>query len=230
MTRIPPPTPSQPRRHEGTKARRHRSFKPRRARRRLTGTFRWGGYKTLPYESSDQQSVTLSEGVRRPSRRVPRGLDDRFSCGVALNFGGFFDSLRSLRMTGLGFPPHSMRSRPPRDLFNKRESASSASPRRSRCTPSTAAVGLGWRDESSLSERQHDSTVAEVEDRSRLRRPRTQIRVIREIRVPFAMCDAFVCDVFVSSGFAQGLRRDKSCLCGCDVAMVRCFASFAPSR
>ncbi len=54
--------------------------------------------------------VTLSEGVRRPSRRVPQGLDDRCFRSIAPSFGGFFDSLRSLRMAarfvsvvGLGF-------------------------------------------------------------------------------------------------------------------------------
>jgi len=46
-----------------------------------------------------------------------------------------------------------------------------ASPRRSRCAPSTAAVGSGWRAERLRSKRQHDSTVAAVKDRRRLRRP-----------------------------------------------------------
>ena len=41
-----------------------------------------------------------SEGVRRSSRRVPGGSGQRVSLGVALIFGEFFDSLRSLRMTG----------------------------------------------------------------------------------------------------------------------------------
>ena len=68
-----------------------------------------GGWTCAP-------AVTLSEGVRRPSRAVPtssesdvgsvpRGYDDRDSCSVAPNFGGFFDSLRSLRMTGIGCAP-----------------------------------------------------------------------------------------------------------------------------
>jgi len=43
--------------------------------------------------------VTLSEGVRRPSRRVSSRFVNRCSIGVVPSFGGFFDSLRSLRMT-----------------------------------------------------------------------------------------------------------------------------------
>jgi len=45
--------------------------------------------------------VTLSERVRRVTSMLPRGLDDRCSSSVALSFGGFFDSLRSLRMTDI---------------------------------------------------------------------------------------------------------------------------------
>jgi len=163
----------------------------------------------------------------RESRRIPRGSAGRISICVAPNFGGFFDSLCSLRMTVLvrpcpppqwrpvlcsaGVPPephtlmqaywirvlstsHRRRdagatkkpgplwgrhpaclseSKPktPRSSpLKKSESPSPTSPRRSRCAPSTAAVGSGWRNESELSERQPDSTMAAVGDRRRLRR------------------------------------------------------------
>ena len=43
--------------------------------------------------------VTLSGGVRRPNGGVPRGYRRRCPLSVAPSFGGFFDSLRSLRMT-----------------------------------------------------------------------------------------------------------------------------------
>jgi len=48
-------------------------------------------------------------------------------------------------------------------------------------------TGSGGFDESSLSERPADSTVAAVEDRRRLHRQGLKSVLIRAIRVPFAM-------------------------------------------
>jgi len=58
----------------------------------------------------------------------------------------------------------------PSRSFKKRESGSPAQRRRSRCAPSTVAVGAAGLDEHLCSERPDDSTVAAVEDRRRLRR------------------------------------------------------------
>jgi len=55
----------------------------------------------------DSEFFIGSEGVRRPSRRVPGGNEDRSSCGSSPNLGGSFDSATSevapLRMTGSRF-------------------------------------------------------------------------------------------------------------------------------
>ena len=51
------------------------------------------------------------------------------------------------------------------------EQSGPATLRRSCCALSTAAVESGWRGESRLSDRQHDSVVVSVVDRRQLRRP-----------------------------------------------------------
>ncbi len=63
--------------------------------------------------------VTLSERVRRVSRRVSQGYVDRTLLGVRPSFWGFFDSLRSLRMTGQWEAPRLVLWRSPNLLQEK---------------------------------------------------------------------------------------------------------------
>ena len=135
---------------------------------------------------------------------------------------------------------------PPEQPPPKKECAGPASPRRSRCAPSTAAVGSGWRAESWFSERQHDSTVAAVGDRRRLRRPRTESgAMIREsiLRCPLRCLAPLRLCVFASAVrcLAMLAHAFKSAICmlrlssvsnvrcvRCDGAMPLRLCAFAP--
>ena len=107
--------------------------------------------------------------------------------------------------------------------FKTERVAVQVSCRRSRCAPSTAAVGADGRDERLRSEQPDDPTVVAVEDRRRLRRlPHlrcfaTSLRLCGSSDAMCDGCDDFVCDVFVSS-----------CLRGCDAcdgSKMRCLCA-----
>jgi hypothetical protein len=68
-------------------------------RPRLIGGFRHTTPFPIQRERKTSLHVTLSEGVRRPSRRVPLKHEYRRSLGATPIFGRSFDSLCSLRMT-----------------------------------------------------------------------------------------------------------------------------------
>jgi len=90
--------------------------------------------------------VTLSEGVRRVSRRVPRKHAGRHSLSVTQIFGGFSDSLHSLRMTSDWATPcgRPRLHRVPPPPSKKRESGAPVSPRRSRRAMGTTGRGIDW--------------------------------------------------------------------------------------
>ncbi len=171
--------------------------------------------------------VTLSEGVRRPSRRVPRKNQHRRSLSVTPNFGGFFDSLSSLRMTSQGSAPcgrdarTTMRVRP----FVVRASRLHRTPPKKErgCFLSGIAKAepLCWKHSEPWDRPGATKTrFWRVRAMPRWRRQRPSPTpppkdsfVISSclgvfVVVTLRRCDAFVCDVFVSSR-----------LRGCDVAM-----------
>jgi len=170
-----------------------------------------GGYKTLPYDSSHGivpptfhfhfvgagfiPARTASHSARCGVSILPALQDCSGATGAdRTNNYATHPQNRPIRCSA-GVPPAPHVSTPPlqkmKDVTQYRQGGTAV-------LRAQRAGGSGWRDERLRSERQHDSPVAAVEDRSRLRRPRTKSVSIREIRVPFATLRC-LCDVFVSS-------------------------------
>ena len=135
--------------------------------------------------------------------------------------------------------------------LSKKESTGPASPRRSRCAPSTAGRGIDWtRQKLVFGEfrRFHGGGGRRPQPTPP---PENQIRVIREIRVQQLRwcdvicvlsalsavqtcdgCDDFVCDAFVSSCLrrcdgAMSQSASICVICGFSVRRLRCLRVFA---